>query len=235
MVKQLEDLKWDDDEFHGIGFGNEMSGTVIKMQSPTEKRMSFLLEKANSGKGDSDRHLLTLFSVAASSHSRRILELGVRNGDTTLPLLMAAKINNGVLDSVDLNETSYKAPEDLKSYWQFYKSDAIKFLENSVAAGMKYDLIYLDDWHEYSHVKKELELIDQIVTPSSIILVHDLMYSTNNSPYYHIDITLPKENQWGQGGPARAVQELNPQFWEFSTLPYNNGLTLLRKKYSSKY
>ena len=27
----------------------------------------------------------------------------------------------------------------------------------------------------------------------------------------------------------RAVAELNPQFWEWSTLPWNNGLTILRK------
>ena len=32
-----------------------------------------------------------------------------------------------------------------------------------------------------------------------------------------------------QGGPYRAVAELNPQFWEWSTLPWNNGLTILRK------
>lgn len=198
-------------------------------------RFNYLKEKAISGKGDSDRHLLSLYSLALSSHSRNVLELGVRKGTTTLPLLMAVKENSGRLDSVDVSDTEFACPDDLKQYWNFYKSDAIKFLEDAVIRGEKFDFIYLDDWHEYSHVKRELELIDQLVTPSSIILIHDCMYSTNNSPYYHMDLTLPKENQWGAGGPARAVQELNPQFWEFSTLPYNNGLTLLRKKYSSKY
>ena len=54
-------------------------------------------------------------------------------------------------------------------------------------------------------------------------------------PYYHVDLTENACLQWKNGGPYRAVAELNPQFWEFSTLPWNNGLTILRKKYSSKY
>lgn len=199
-----------------------------------ESRLSFLTERANSGKGDSDRHLLTLFSIALSSHARNILELGVRRGDTTLPLLMAAKFNSGVVDSVDISDTEFKCPEDLEKYWNFHKSDAIAFLSACVKQGRKFDFIYLDDWHEYSHVKKELELIDQLVSPKGIILIHDLMYG-GTEPFYHCDLTDSAGKQWAKGGPYRAVAELPGQFWEFSTLPYNNGLTLLRKKYSSKY
>ena len=54
-------------------------------------------------------------------------------------------------------------------------------------------------------------------------------------PFYHADLTNSAGEQWNNGGPYRAVAELNHQFWEFSTLPWNNGLTILRKKYSSKY
>ena len=56
----------------------------------------------------------------------------------------------------------------------------------------------------------------------------------NTDPFYHCDLTH-HEGQWASGGPYRAVAELNPQFWEWSTLPWNNGLTILRKKYSNKY
>lgn len=196
-------------------------------------RLAFLAEKANSGKGDSDRHLLTLFSLALSSHARNILELGVRRGDTTLPLLMAAKINSGIVDSVDISDTEFVCSDDLKNHWKFNKSDAIKYLENCVKEGRKFDFIYLDDWHSYKHTKKEFELLDRLVTPSTMILVHDCMYS--QAPYYHMDLTMPENSQWGEGGICRTIMELNPQFWEFSTLPYNNGLTLVRKKYSGIY
>lgn len=198
-------------------------------------RVNLLIDKAVSGRGDSDRHLITLFATCLGSHSRNILELGVRRGDTTLPLLMSAKLNSGIVDSVDINDTEFECPEDLKPFWRFHKSDAIKYLEQCVVDGRKFDFIYLDDFHSYEHVAKELELIDQLVTPSSHILIHDLQYG-NTSPYYHVDLVKDAGGkQWQNGGPYRAVAELNPQFWEFSTLSYSHGLTLLRKKYSSKY
>jgi len=197
------------------------------------KSFDLLLKKVISGKGDSDKHLLTMFSIALSINAKHILELGVRNGDTTLPYLMAVNETNGFLESVDLNDTEFICPAELKDKWSFTKTDAIQFLEKCVKDGKKYDLIYVDDWHSYDHVKKELELIDQIIKPSGIVLLHDLMYG-NTCPYYHVDLTTCSP-QWANGGPYRAVAELNPNFWEFSTIPSNNGLTILRKKYSSRY
>lgn len=190
-----------------------------------------MLDTVLTGKGDSDKHVMTMFGIAVGSGAKNILELGVRSGVTTLPLLLAAHLNGGKLTSVDINPTNFSVPGDLKSDWTFVRSDAIKFLENTT--NTPYDLIYIDDWHAYAHVKKELELIDSMVTPKTIILLHDLMYG-NNEPRYHCDLTL-KDGQWAEGGPYRAVAELNDQFWEFSTLPVNNGLTILRKKYSSKF
>lgn len=184
------------------------------------------------GNGDSDKHLLTLYSIALSLNAKNILELGVRNGSTTLPLLMAASKTNGSVTSVDINNTSFKCPDDLNELWQFKKMNSLTFLEEH-DKNVVFDLVYVDDWHSYEHVKKELEYLDMCVSPKSIILLHDLMYG-NYEPHYHVDLTL-KEGQWAHGGPYRAVSELNSQFWEFSTIPCNNGLTILRKKYSNKY
>jgi predicted O-methyltransferase YrrM len=183
------------------------------------------------GKGDSDKHVMSIFGIALGSGAKNILELGVRSGVTTLPLLLASKLNGGRLTSVDINSTNFTVPSELKENWTFVQSDAIKFLEKT--NDVPYDLIFVDDWHSYSHVKRELELLDTMVTPKSVILLHDLMYG-NNEPRYHCDLTL-KDGQWAEGGPYRAVAELDNQFWEFSTLPVNNGLTILRKKYSSRY
>lgn len=184
------------------------------------------------GKGDSDRHVMTLYSIAIGSKAKNILELGVRNGDSTRPLLAAAYKNSGKLTSVDIDNTSFIPEDNYKSSWNFVKMDALEFLKND-SPTEPYDLIFIDDWHAYDHVKKELIEIDRIVSPKTVILVHDLMYG-NTCPHYHSDLTLTT-GQWANGGPYRAVAELSAQFWEFATLPYNNGLTLLRKKYSNKY
>jgi len=191
------------------------------------------ITKVISGGGDSDRHVITLFGIALGTRGSNFIELGVRSGTTTEPLRDAAKINNGMLYSVDICDNPFsenKYPDN----WTFVKKDAVQFLQDWEKSGKAIpDLVYIDDWHSYDHVKKELEVLDRIVSPKTIILLHDLMYG-GTEPYYHSDLTL-SNGQWANGGPYRAVAELNSQFWEFSTIPYNNGLTILRKKYSSKY
>ena len=192
-----------------------------------------LINKTLTGKGDSDKHSLLLYSIVLGSNAKTIIELGVRNGDSTLPLVMGAKETNGTVYSVDIELSTLKLSDDLKEHNKFFLDDAINFL-NNWEANKKIDIVYIDDWHSYEHVKKELEILDKIVSPNTIILLHDTMYG-DTCPYYHSDLTENAGSQWELGGPYRAVAELNPQFWEFSTLPWNNGLTILRKKYSSKY
>lgn len=191
--------------------------------------MDEVLKQTLTGRGDSDRHALTLLSLVVSLKARNVLELGVRNGDTTRPIIEACKLVGATLTSVDVSPTPFTSdyPE-----WKFIESDAIKYLE-SVPAGVHWDLVYIDDWHSYPHVKRELELLDAHVSPRSLIVLHDLMYA-NYEPHYHCDLHV-KEGQWALGGPYRAVAELSENFWEFATIPVNNGLTILRKKYSSKF
>ena len=62
----------------------------------------------------------------------------------------------------------------------------------------KIDVAFVDDWHSYPHVKRQLELLDELVGPSSIILMHDLMYG-NTDPFYHVDLSH-HEGQWASGG-----------------------------------
>lgn len=192
--------------------------------------MKKFVDKALYGELDSDRHLVSIFSIALACKGKTYVELGVREGHTSEPIYEAAKLNEGHLWSVDLNLPSEYKPNN--GNYTFTQKDSIKFLEEW-DVNKKIDFVFVDDWHSYKHVKKQLELLDKLVGPSSIILLHDLMYG-NTEPFYHSDLTLT-DGQWAEGGPYRAVAELNPQFWEWSTLPWNNGLTILRKKYSNKY
>lgn len=192
------------------------------------KHYQHLLDRVKHGGADSDRHLLTCFAMATQIHATRILELGVRTGNTTLPFLCAAKETGGMVHSVDLDPTTFVCPDDLRVYWKFYQSDAIAWLEQRRTDGGQYDLVYIDDWHSYEHVARELSIIQDMITPSSIILLHDLMYS-NAQPDYRSDPTTT-DAQWAGGGPYRAVAELDPEQWEWATVPVNHGLTLLRRK-----
>jgi predicted O-methyltransferase YrrM len=210
-----------DKEFHEITLMEPTMFTGMNI-------FDFMTRQTMFGRGDSDQHTLTLFGIALALRPKAMLELGVRQGMTTLPLLYAAKLSTAVLHSVDIEMTTFNCPEELSLNWVFFKSDAIAYLEAAVARNEKYDLIYIDDWHSYDHVKRELELIDKITTPESVIILHDLMYS-NYQPNYHCNINDP-DPQWANGGPYRAVAELPNNVWEYVTIPVNHGLTILRKK-----
>ena len=176
--------------------------------------------------GDSDFHLMTLFSIVLQTKAKNILELGVRHGDTSLPLAMGAHLTGGVVDAVDLFQTEFDCPDILKANYNFIQSEAIEFLSKNEK---RYDLVYLDDWHSYKHVKTELELIDKFTDKSSLILLHDLMGNFQAPNYYH-PAHQDENSEWGQGGPYAAVKELDLNTWEWMTIPVNNGLTLLRNK-----
>ena len=49
--------------------------------------------------------------------------------------------------------------------------------------------------------------------------------------YYYPEGTEITDPEWANGGPYRAVKELDSNKWEYVTIPVNNGLTILRKKY----
>lgn len=199
-----------------------------------------LLMQTLHGEGDSDPLAMTLFGIVTTMKAKNVLELGARDGGTTIPLLAAVEETGGILTSVDVSDDSIeKVRHQIRlhqrdeSRWFGIARDANAALRDWAHDGLLFDVIYVDDWHSYEHVRQELEYIDKLVSPKSLVLLHDLMYA-NYEPHYHTDIAC-RHGQWANGGPYRAVAELNDNFWEFSTIPISNGLTILRKKYSKLY
>ena len=195
------------------------------MENYLMELMNRTLKTKNDGETQYFEHVLTFFSIALQMKSKKILELGVRSGGSSYPFLLACKVLGGHLTSVDIASSVWKAPAELAKYQTFVLSDAIKFLTNNTE---KYDLIYVDDWHSYPHVKRELEEIDRVSDENTIILLHDLM--GNSEPNYWSPIDYDENGEWGLGGPYRAVEELDKEKWEWMTIPTNHGLTILRKK-----
>lgn len=180
------------------------------------------------GERDSDKHLLTLFSLACSIKAKTIVELGAYQGNTTLPFLMASHLNDGTVHSVDLNQSPYVPPKYLEPKYKFYKQDALEFLK-SWDRSKVIDLIFVDDLHQYEHVAKELDIIYNLVSGNSLVVMHDTMYF-NSNPHYHSNRTITDNNNvWKGGGPYRAVEELDLNKWEYCTVPICHGLTILRK------
>lgn len=184
-----------------------------------------IISESLNGSKDSSQHLITLFSLVISTKSKNVLELGVRNGDTTIPLLHALSYTNGKLTSVDISENFNLRNEIKNENWSYIISDAIDFVKN-IENGILYDLILIDDWHDGDHLYNEIIYLEKHINPSTVILIHDCM-CPNTQPNYHI--YNDKSGEFGNGGPFAAIQKLDKSKWEYSTIPVNNGLTILRK------
>ena len=194
------------------------------------RTLDTIINKTLHGQGDSDQLCAALLGIALTTRGTKFLELGVRDGCSTLPLLEACHHLGATLVSVDIENHKFNCPPDLQKYWSFVKQDALSFLNENTT---EYDLIFIDDWHDGNHVKKELDLLSPLCNKSTIILLHDLMYGWKTPNY--TDVESGSLINWGMpfefdnGGPCRAVFSLDKDSWEYSTLPFCNGLTILRK------
>jgi predicted O-methyltransferase YrrM len=187
--------------------------------------INYLIDEALNGSGDSSKHKITLFAIAVSIGAKNILELGVRDGYTTIPLRWAAEVNGGTLTSVDIVENKSVRQNNESNCWKYEIIDAISFLKQ-IPNGHIYDLVFIDDWHDGDHLLKEISLLEPHLTASSLVLIHDAM-CYNTQPHYHLYKDLSGE--FANGGPYGALLKLDDS-WEYSTIPVNNGLTILRKK-----
>lgn len=192
-----------------------------------------MIHRTLEGTGDSDALVSSIFGITCTMQPNLVLELGVREGISTLPLLWGTYLSKGMLVSVDLHPTPFQPPEEMADHWQFVQGESIEFLERvgDENPDIIFDVVFVDDWHSYQHVKRELELLDRYTTKDSIILLHDCMVGTmRGNAEYQQDRPTPEDNpEFAEGGPARAVRELDATRWEWATIPISNGLTLLRK------
>lgn len=181
------------------------------------------------GQGDSDQHLMTLFSLVLQTKAKKVLELGVRWGTTSGPLLAGVVMNGGKLTCVDINPTEWRCPEDLQEHYEFIQSDSIQLLKDEVENKSFYNFVWVDDWHAGDHVYNELKLIDKLTDNNSLICLHDCMGGNSQPEYFE-----PKdiEGEWSNGGVIGGIRMFLKEFpnYEMVTVPVNNGFTILRKK-----
>lgn len=192
----------------------------------TKYNIDLEIDKALYENNDTDQHGITLLAICCSIRAKNVLELGVRYGGTTRPLLKAMQITGGKLTSVDIMDHGYRPEPELQKYWDFNLQDALSFLEQN--QNQKYDLIFIDDLHTTEHLYKELLIVDKMASKETVILLHDLMYTKH--PEYNVDI-MPPGNEFEGTGPHGGLMKFleGRNNYEYATIPVCHGLTLLRK------
>jgi predicted O-methyltransferase YrrM len=132
-----------------------------------------LIEKYAKQPSDIYQHLTTLYILTVEFNLKTILELGIREGKSTIALLKAAYQIGGEVYSVDINSClearNVIEKHRLNDRWVFIPGDDLKVEWNKPL-----DYLFIDTSHEYKQTIKELEKYEPCVKIGVIITLHDI-------------------------------------------------------------
>lgn len=121
---------------------------------------------------DIQEHLPTLVEMVEALDAKRVIELGVRWGTSTIAWLYGLQKTAGHLWSVDVDHPSIW--NDLVGHpgWTFIRGDdteawVLQELPEEV------DIVFVDTSHRYEHTKREIELYAPRVRPGGALVFHD--------------------------------------------------------------
>lgn len=198
-------------------------------------------EQLVSTPSDINEHLPTLYRYAQTCDT--IAELGVRDIVSTWAFIKGLSDNKGGnrrLYSVDLckppqieevAEIAREAGVDLT----FYESDSA-----TVEFSTPVDLLFIDTWHVYAHLKRELKHHVNATSPGRYIILHDTEVDKDSGESIRegMDIRM-QSKRFGypedeiRCGLKRAVDEFleaHRGTWVIREhFPNNNGLTVLER------
>lgn len=183
-------------------------------------------------------HLSTLFWECIRSRPNLVVELGVRNGESTKVLCEAAQHYGGTIVSADVEPVTF-----LTQYprWHFFqeRSQALGRRFEDVRADLRLgpvDMLFLDSSHIYTETVEELKAWLPHLSATGMLISHD---TAMGSVYRACDGTLRRG--WNnERGVTRALEEAlgveideRSNFvtkqgdWAISHTPLSSGLTML--------
>jgi predicted O-methyltransferase YrrM len=122
------------------------------------------------------REQMPVLFKRASLPGVRIIELGVRAGNSTAAFLAAAEEQDGQLWSVDIAAPAVPAWWLGLPFWHLTVADDTS--ETAIAACPDgADVLFIDTSHGYDHTLAELRAYAPKVAPGGVILAHDTDYA----------------------------------------------------------
>ena len=148
----------------------------------------------------------------------RCLEIGVRQGTSTIAILMAMRRTNGRLISLDFDPVESAVTQQtvreqgLDQWWDFHLAHSDEF---AITFTEELDFLWIDGEHEHPQPSRDFANYAPRVRQGGIIAMHD----------YWVDSPRPTAL-----GVLYCVEEVRKsgQF-EICSLPWAYGLTLMRR------
>lgn len=106
--------------------------------------------------------------------SPNILELGVQKGNSTLMFLDVCNKNDGYLTSIDIKDCS-SVSKDKRWKFIFSSDDNFEYIDQHLTSE-KFDILFIDSYHEPSHVRKVFYHYFYYLKKNALIFIDDVMW-----------------------------------------------------------
>lgn len=122
---------------------------------------------------DIQAHLENLTDYVVAIDATRVVELGVRTGNSTTALLAGVEQTDGRLWSVDVAE--HKAPDAVAKHprWTFTQGDSIDPHTFGYLPFTAIDLLFIDTSHTLEQTTAELAMYGNLVRQDGLVVLHD--------------------------------------------------------------
>mgnify|MGYP001421453041 FL=1 len=188
-------------------------------------------------KSDINEHLPTLHKYASECES--IIELGVRGVFSTYAFIYGLLSNNSSNKKILLNDIKPCNINEVLRLTSNLKIDIKYEWINDLDLEIKenYDLTFIDTWHVYGQLKRELEKFSKVT--NKYIIMHDTTIDDYKGETIRVKWNAEKQSaETGipideiNKGLVPAIEEFleNNKNWELKErFTNNNGLTILKK------
>ena len=187
---------------------------------------------------DINEHLPTLYKYATQCES--IIELGVRGVVSSYAFVYGLLNNNSSNKKILLNDIEQCNISRLLQLTNHLKIDIKYDWVNDLDLEIKenYDLTFIDTWHVYGQLKRELEKFSKVT--NKYIIMHDTTIDEIDGETIRRDDMNAEEQTLESGIPLNEINKgLKPAIDEFlennsnwkikEVFTNNNGLTVLEK------
>jgi hypothetical protein len=191
---------------------------------------------------DINEHLPILYEYAKKCET--IIETGVRGGVSSVALVYGLLCNNQLNKQILLNDINYC---DISTILNYCKDLNIQikyeWKDNlSLEINEQVDMVFIDTWHVYGQLKRELDKFSKIT--KKYIIIHDTtvdeIYGETIRDGHHLNEMIMQHIIYRSGftreeiccGLGKAIDEflINNTNWKLThKFTNNNGLTILER------
>ncbi len=151
--------------------------TSLHLQDPVRTPIELLeIQRHALERTDISEHLVSLFAESLTLKPRLIVELGVRNGQSTFAFERAARLCKAALVSVDIQPVNFNCAYPS---WYFIQEDDVKlasyFIEWCRDHGLpeQIDLLFIDTSHLFEHTCQEIATWFPLLAGHAKAIFHD--------------------------------------------------------------